>query len=129
MTTFPRRDRQGPTHVTRFLQIQGSGVDPRSAAGYNHEKIMRWHEILHSTVKGESITASSLRKVPHLKTCPYWDRAVFMGRISHRLQFANYDGGLVKYDGKVYYVNRSQIEALSSYIRWDLKKQITVIEG
>ena len=74
---------------------------------------MKWQDILRNTVKGESITASSLRKVPHLKTCPYWDRAVFMGRISHRLQFANYDGGLVKYDGRIYYVNRSQIEALS----------------
>jgi hypothetical protein len=107
----------------------GSGVDPGAAARYNRGKTMKWQDILRNTVKGESITASSLRKVPHLKTCPYWDRAVFMGRISHHLQFANYDGGLVKYDGRIYYVNRSQIEALSSYIRWDLKKQITVIEG
>ena len=109
--------------------MQDLGLILGAAAAYNRGKTMKWQDILRNTVKGESITASSLRKVPHLKTCPYWDRAVFMGIISHHLQFANYDGGLVKYDGRVYYVNRSQIEALSSYIRWDLKKQITVIEG
>jgi hypothetical protein len=104
-------------------------LDPGASPGYNRGKTMKWQEFLRNTVKGECITASSLRKIPHLKTCPYWDRAIFMGRISHRLQFANYDGGLVQYDGRIYYVNRSQIEALSSYIRWDLKKHITVVEG
>jgi hypothetical protein len=106
-----------------------SGVDPGAGPGYNRGDTMKWQDFLRNTVKGESITAGNLRKIPHLKTCPYWDRAVFMGRVIHRLPFANYDGGLVKYDGRIYYVNRSQIEALSSYIRWDLKKHITVIEG
>ena len=36
--------------------------------------------------------------------------------------------GLVKYDGRIYYVNRSQIEALQSYVRWNRRKKITVIE-
>jgi hypothetical protein len=44
------------------------------------------------------------------------------------VQFANYDGGLVKYDGRIYYVNRSQIEALNRFVRWNTRKQITVLE-
>ena len=89
---------------------------------------MKWQEILRDSVTGDTIKASTLRKIPHLKTCPYWDRATFLGRISHRLKFANYDGGLVKYDGRIYYVNRSQIEALRSFVHWDLRKNITVME-
>jgi len=89
----------------------------------------KWQDMLRNSVSNEAIRASSLRRIPQLKACPFWDRAEFLGRISHKVKVANYDGGLVKYDGRIYYVNRSQIEALSSYIRWDLKKQITVIEG
>ncbi len=76
----------------------------------------------------ESIKASTLRKMPQLKACPYWDSAVFLGRLVYRSQVASYDGGIVKYEGKLYYVNRSQIEALQTFIRWDQRKRITVIE-
>ncbi len=89
---------------------------------------MKWQEILRDSVKGNSIKASTLRKIPQLKTCPYWDRAVFLGTISHRVALANYDGGLVNYDGRIYYVSRSQIEALRPYVRWNQRKQITVLE-
>ena len=89
---------------------------------------MKWQDYLKNAVNEETIRASSLRKIPHLKSCPYWDRAVFIGRVNHRLRFANYDGGLVKYDGRIYYVNRSQIEALNRFVHWNLKKQITVLE-
>lgn len=79
-------------------------------------------------VPENTIKASTLSKVPHLKSCPYWDRAKFLGRITHHLQFGNYDGALVKYENKVYYVNRSQVEALRPWIRWDMRKKVTVIE-
>jgi hypothetical protein len=89
---------------------------------------MKWQDLLKDSVKGNSIKASSLRRIPQLKTCPYWDRAEFLGTISHRVALANYDGGLVKYDGRIYYVNRSQIEALRAYVRWNQRKKITVLE-
>ena len=91
--------------------------------------MLKWQDLLRDSVKNETIKSSTLRKIPQLKACPYWDRAVFLGTISHRVQFANYDGGLVKYDGRLYYVNRSQIEALSGFVHWDQRKHITVIEG
>jgi hypothetical protein len=88
----------------------------------------KWQDVLKNSVSKETIKASNLRKIPHIKACPYWDRAVFLGRIVYKTPVANYDGGIVKYDGRVYYVNRSQIEALQSFVKWNLKKQITVIE-
>jgi hypothetical protein len=91
--------------------------------------MLKWQDLLDDSVKNETIKSSILRKIPQLKACPYWDRAVFLGTISHRLRFANYDGGLVKYNGRIYYVNRSQIEALRGFVHWDRRKHITVVEG
>jgi hypothetical protein len=89
---------------------------------------MKWQDVLRNSVSKESIKASNLRKIPQLKVCPYWDRAIFLGRISYKTKVANYDGGLVKYDGRLYYVNRSQIEALQAFVRWDQRKRIAIIE-
>jgi hypothetical protein len=89
---------------------------------------MPWQDILRSTLSKETINASNLRRIPHLTDCPFWDRAVFLGRISYRTRVAYYDGGLVRYDDRVYYVNRSQIEALRKYLRWNLRKTIRVVE-
>ncbi len=87
----------------------------------------KWQDVLSNSVHKETIKASNLRHIPQLKSCPFWDRAVFLGRILHRTPVANYDGGLVKYDGRIYYVNRSQIEALRAFVRWNPRKTITVI--
>ena len=89
---------------------------------------MKWQDLLKDSVKGNSIKASSLRKIPQLKDCPHWDRAVFLGTISHRVAMATYAGGLVNYDGRIYYVNASQIEALSAFVRWNQRKRITVLD-
>ncbi len=88
----------------------------------------KWQDVLKNSVSKETIKASNLRKIPQLKTCPFWDRAVFLGMISYKTPVANYDGGIVKYDGRIYYVNRSQIEALRPYVRWNLRSKISVIE-
>ena len=88
----------------------------------------KWQDLLRNSVSKESIKASNLRKIPHLKVCPFWDRALFLGRVIHKTPVANYDGGLVKYDGRIYYVNRSQIDALQAFVRWDLKKNVSVLD-
>lgn len=79
-------------------------------------------------MKAATITVNELKGVPHLKACDRWDRATFLGCVSYRLQFANIDGGLVKYGEKLYYVNRSQMEALRPWIRWDMRKNVTVVK-
>jgi hypothetical protein len=88
----------------------------------------KWQDILKNSVSKETIKASNLRRIPQLKACPYWDRAVFLGRIQYKTRVANYDGGIVKYDGRIYYVNRSQIEALQKFVKWDTRTAISVIE-
>ena len=88
----------------------------------------KWQDILRNSVSKETVNASNLRRIPHLTDCPFWDRAEFLGRISYTVKVATYDGGLVKYEGRIYYVNRSQIEALRSFVRWNLRKTIKVIE-
>ncbi len=89
----------------------------------------KWQDVLKNSVSKETIKASNLRRIPQLKACPFWDRAIFMGTISYKSPVANYDGGIVKYDGRIYYVNRSQIEALRPYVHWNLRTQISVIEA
>jgi len=88
----------------------------------------KWQEILRDEVKGSTIRLAVLRRVPQMKDCPRWDLAEFLGCVSHRLQFASYDGGLVKYDGRLYYVSKAQIEALRPFVRWNTKKTIAVLE-
>jgi len=88
----------------------------------------KWQDVLRNSVHKETIRAGNLRHIPQLKTCPFWDRAVFLGRVIYNTPVANYDGGLVKYDGRIYYVNRSQIEALRSFVKWDTRRTIAVID-
>ncbi len=89
----------------------------------------KWQELLKNSVKGDSIKASNLRKIPHLKNCAYWDLAEFVGRVSYRPPLGTYEGGLVRYNGRLYYVSRAQIQALSRYVRWNLRKVVTVLDG
>ena len=88
---------------------------------------MKWLGMFGGSAAQESIKVSALRKLPQLKICPHWDRVTFLGWVSYRLPFANYDGGVVRYADRIYYLNRSQIEALRSFVHWDLRKQITVV--
>ncbi len=93
------------------------------------ESGIRWQEVLKDAVHNDSIRASELRKVPHLKACPRWDEAVFLGRVEYRVKFGSYDGGLVKYGERLYYVNKAQIEALRPFVKWKTAKTVTVIDG
>jgi hypothetical protein len=90
---------------------------------------MKLQGLLRDKLKGDSITTGALRKIPQLKSCPHWDRATFLGCVRHSLGFVSYDGGLVSYEDRVYYVNRSQIEALRAFVRWNLKKAIRVTDN
>jgi hypothetical protein len=95
---------------------------------YTCSIMTQWPDTLGNAVSKETIKASDLRRIPHLTDCPHWDRAVFIGQVAYAVKVANYDGGLVQYEGRTYYVNRSQIEALRSFVRWNLRKTIKVVE-
>jgi hypothetical protein len=89
---------------------------------------MKWQEVLRNQVRGDSISSAVLKKIPQMKDCPRWDHAEFLGTIRYTTPYAAYEGGLVVYENAIYYVNRAQIEALRSFVRWNLKKRISVIE-
>ncbi len=90
---------------------------------------IKWQEVLRDSVHNDSVRATHLRKIPHLKDCPAWSDATFLGRVIYKPQFGNYDGGLVKYAGRLYYINKAQIEALRPWVKWNTNKILTVIEG
>lgn len=77
--------------------------------------------------KDFSVDSASLRKTPQLVKCPRWDRVEFLGSLNCRTDLATYDGGLVKYEGKLYYVSRAQIESLRGMVRWNVKKRVEVL--
>jgi hypothetical protein len=90
---------------------------------------IKWQEVLKDAVHNDSIRSTHLRKIPQLKDCPAWNEAVFLGRVIFKPQFGSYDGGLVKYGGRLYYVSKAQIEALRPWVKWNTNKILTVIEG
>jgi hypothetical protein len=89
---------------------------------------IKWQEVLKDSVHNDAIRATHLRKIPHLKDCPAWSEASFLGRVIYKPKFGNYDGGLVKYAGRLYYINKAQIEALQPWVKWNTNKILTVIE-
>ena len=88
----------------------------------------KWQEILRDEVKGDTIRLAALRRIPQLKDCPRWDLAEFVGCVSFKLPFATYDGGIVMYGGRIYYVSRAQIEALRPFVHWNTKKNLLVLD-
>lgn len=76
--------------------------------------------------KDFTVELASLRKIPQLVNCPRWDRVDFLGRLDYRTDLAIYNGGLVRYEGKLYYVSKAQIESLRGMVRWDLRKSVVV---
>ena len=83
-------------------------------------------EEAHVRDKEFSINADTLRTTPQLMDCPHWDQAEFLGCLNYHTERAIYDGALVKYEEKLYYVNKAQIESLRRLHRWNLKKAVTV---
>jgi hypothetical protein len=88
----------------------------------------KWEEILRNCISDNKIKASHLQHIPQLKTCDNWSDAKFIGRVLHKFKYTVYDGGLVKLSGRIYYINSKQIQAVTTFIRWDTSNLIKVIE-
>ncbi len=83
-------------------------------------------------VKNESITSTTLTKLPELVACNDWSRVDIVGvvdYISDRTKIM-YNGVLVKYAGGLYYLRKKVAEALGSVDRRfkNIRKQIEVIK-
>ncbi len=89
---------------------------------YNYEEILR-NSVIDNTIK-----ANHLKHIPKLKTCDRWQDVIFLGRVNYSFKHSTYNGGLVKYNGKIYYINAKQIQSLINFTKWNTSNIIKVIE-
>ncbi|MCG8569218.1 MAG: hypothetical protein MJB14_03685 [Spirochaetes bacterium] len=92
------------------------------------EKSYKWEEILRNCVTKNSIKAVYLEHIPKLKDCENWGQAIFLGRVRHQFKLTSIDGGLVRFKGKLYYINAKQIVALAKTHKWNTSNIINVTE-
>lgn len=88
----------------------------------------KYEEILRNSVVDNKIKAEHLRHIPKLKTCDRWHDVIFLGRVNHKFKHSHYDGGLVKLNGKIYYINAKQIQSIVSFTKWNTSNIINVID-
>ncbi len=91
--------------------------------------MLEWQSILRDAANLGQVRLAELRKIPQLKTCDNWQHVLFLGRVRHTLPHAVYDGGLVKLQDRIYYINSRQIETVRRFAGFrNLNRVITVVE-
>lgn len=88
---------------------------------------MEWEKILVDSVKDGVIRELHLRKLPVLKTVDNWKKVEPVGWIDYQMKHAYYKGGLVKLNGKLYFVQDKTIKALQEFIEWKFPLKIQVV--
>ncbi len=88
---------------------------------------MEWETILRNAVSNGKIREIHLGKIPVLKTCDNWKNVKPIGWVDHKMKHSHYKGGLVKLEGKIYFVKDITLYALNQYIEFKFSKLIDVI--
>ena len=68
-----------------------------------------------------------LYKLPVLKTVENWNEVQEVGRIAFKGKHANYNGGLVIFSGRYFFVPDARLNAIASLRKWKFTKTIKVI--
>jgi hypothetical protein len=89
---------------------------------------MEWEKILVDSVKDGTIKELYLRKLPVLKTVDNWKRVELVGLIDHQMKYTHYKGGLVKVNGKLYFVQDKTIKAIQEFMKFDFPTKIVVLK-
>lgn len=89
---------------------------------------MEWERILADAVKDGQIKELYLRKLPVLKTTTNWKKIELVGWVDHQMKYTHYKGGLVRLNGKLYFVQDKTIQALQQYMDWDFPGKIIVLK-
>ena len=89
---------------------------------------MEWETVLRDTVKDGKIRELHLSKIPVLKTCDNWKKVKPIGWVDHKMMHSHYKGGLVKFNGKIYFVREMTLNAINRYIEFKFSQLIEVIE-
>lgn len=89
--------------------------------------MVEWEKVLSDAAKDGSIKELYLRKLPLLKTTTNWKKVELVGSIDHQMKYTYYKGGLVKLNGRLYFVQQKTIDALREFMDWKFPKRIVVI--
>jgi len=89
---------------------------------------MEWEKILADSVQNGTIRELHLRKLPVLKTTTNWRKVEPVGLVEHQMKHTYYKGGLVKLNGKLYFVQERTLKAVQEFIQLNFKSKISVIE-
>lgn len=87
---------------------------------------MEWERILADSVKDGVMKELHLRKLPVLKQVDNWRKVELVGWIDHQMKHTYYKGGLVKLNGKLYFVQDKTIKALQEFMNWNFPVKIRV---
>lgn len=89
---------------------------------------MELETLIERQLESNELRELHLYKVPVLKTCDNWSAVKELGRIDFQGRHTNYNGVLVKYGERIYFVGDARVEALSPYRKWDMRKKINVVK-
>ena len=89
---------------------------------------MEWEKILVDSVIDGTIKELYLRKLPVLRTVDNWKRVELIGWVDHQMKYTYYKGGLVKLNGKLYFVQDKTIKALEEFMKWNFPRKIIVLK-
>ena len=89
--------------------------------------MVEWEKVLADAARDGSIRELHLRKLPLLKTTTNWKKVELIGRIDHQMKYSYYKGGLVKLNGRLYFVQEKTIDALREFMDWKFPRRIVVI--
>jgi len=87
---------------------------------------MEWEKVLADSVKNGVIKEIYLQKIPVLKAIDNWRSLELVGWVEHQMKHTYYKGGLVKLNGKIYFVQDKTIKALQEFMDWKFPLKIKV---
>ncbi|HRX14972.1 MAG: hypothetical protein JXK07_07275 [Spirochaetes bacterium] len=88
---------------------------------------MEWEKLLRNSVKDGTIRELYLRKIPVLKNCDNWNKIEPIGYIDTPMKYTHYKGILVMYQDRIFFVTSKTMEALSEFVKWNIRNKIRVI--
>ena len=88
---------------------------------------MDWETILSRSIQNYSIRELYLYQFKVLRTCNNWLAVKEVGRVDFKGKHADYNGGIVKYAEKFYFVPDSILQVLTTYRKWNFTKTIKVV--
>lgn len=88
---------------------------------------MDWETLMARSLTEGKVRELYLYKLPVLKTCDNWPAVKEIGKVNFKGKHSDYNGAIVKYAERLFFLPDPRIEALAPYRKWNLKNTIRVI--